>query len=525
MSDVRAPGGRGRRLVPLAASALALALPTAAWASPGGDLSAEPDTHTIVGGELAETCDWPTTVLMQGGGGLCTGTLVHPEIVLFAAHCPTPSQVRFGESTNRVAAAVPVERCERFGSGAQVANDDYAYCKLAQAVELAPTPILYGCERDELQIGSEVAIAGFGQDESGRAGTKRWATTQVTGFPSSGNNANMVAVGGNGTGAWQGDSGGPAYLQLDDGGWRAFGIVSGGSGAGQPVLYVQMHTVVEWVESRSGVDITPCHDVDGTWNPGPDCGRYATTPTAGGSWANGCANGDPLSPMSQTCGLAFGETDTVPPTIAITSPTNGATFPDDPTTVQVTIDAQDDVGIVRVWLEINGADQPIEDRVAPYEFSNVTFPAGSYTLRAKVEDFGGQIAVSEPVGVGVGGAAPPDTGGGGTTTGGDPTGGDPTGGGTTSGGGTTDASSGTSGAEPGSTTGADPGGSTTSAGTGTGEPAPGGGEGTDGLPGLDDTDEVISCSCTSDAPGPRGAAGSLFALVALGLWSRRRRRA
>ena len=79
-----------RRALP----SLALALPFAlvagpALANPGDEVAAEQEEAEpeIYGGIEAGTCAWPQTVAVTGGQGLCTGTLIHPSVVMYAAHC------------------------------------------------------------------------------------------------------------------------------------------------------------------------------------------------------------------------------------------------------------------------------------------------------------------------------------------------------------------------------------------------------------------------------------------------------
>jgi hypothetical protein len=70
-----------------------------------------------------------------------------------------------------------------------------------------------------------------------------------------------------------------------------------------------IHKGVAWMEQQSGIDITPCHDADGTWNPSAACRGFSMAPLGTGRlWANGCAEPQ-LSPPAATCGSPFGGGD------------------------------------------------------------------------------------------------------------------------------------------------------------------------------------------------------------------------
>jgi Trypsin len=252
----------------------------------------------VYGGAPVGACGWPTTVSL---GGSCSGTLVHPEVVIYAAHCGAdyPS-VRLGEKISGGSGrTVPTSFCEVYPGGGPGNGQDFAVCKLAQAVTDVPiVPIAMGCDTDEIIAGKAVTMVGFGEADNGPYGVKRWVNSTVSSISA----AKEVFIGGGGKDTCQGDSGGPVFMQIDDGSWRVFGITSYGGACGGGGYYSQMHRGMPWFESTTGVDITPCHDANGTWNPGPDCTEFPLTPAVGsGTWANGCSGGA-LSGPSETCG-------------------------------------------------------------------------------------------------------------------------------------------------------------------------------------------------------------------------------
>jgi O-glycosyl hydrolase len=103
-----------------------------------------------------------------------------------------------------------------------------------------------------------------------------------------------------------------------------------------------------------------------------------------------------------------GPPDTIPPTVSITAPTNGATVSGVTT---VSADATDNVGVAAVQFQLDGASLGVEDTTAPYSISwNMAGVAnGSHTLTAVARDAAGNIATSTAIQVNVNNSSPSGT--------------------------------------------------------------------------------------------------------------------
>ncbi|HET6583907.1 MAG TPA: trypsin-like serine protease, partial [Nannocystaceae bacterium] len=140
-----------------------------------GDLVGTREPVGIYGGAPVQACGWPTAVSMEGA---CTGTLVHPRVVVYAQHCGTGyGSVWFGDTMNGTGRSVPTDFCTTYPSGGPGTGRDVAVCVLAEAVDdVEIVPPLMGCETSILTQGRDVQIVGFGETDDGNYGIKYEAT-------------------------------------------------------------------------------------------------------------------------------------------------------------------------------------------------------------------------------------------------------------------------------------------------------------------------------------------------------------
>jgi hypothetical protein len=237
-------------------------------------------------------------------------------------------EASFGEAYNPYGPeqpynSIPIQYCKVFDEAAGMGfdPDDFAYCILAQEPDVEPVPIIMHCEVDEFLDGSydlNLVAVGFGKADSEPAaneesGRKRWASssTDTATLSSSATKVDLDDFASFVPGdPFTGDSGGPTFVQLPDGSWRVLAIntTSGADTAGVPPW-----KFVTWMLEDDEVlaqidDLIPCHDDDGTWAPGPECGSFPESPQSGsGEWARGptaCYDSD-LSGYSATCGAPY----------------------------------------------------------------------------------------------------------------------------------------------------------------------------------------------------------------------------
>jgi secreted trypsin-like serine protease len=93
-------------------------------------------TFPIVGGSTANPNDWPWIVSLRSSSNAhtCGGSLIAPDWVLTAAHCPSPANVRVGPTASTAVSRNVLKRIVHPGYNATTGENDVALIQLSQSV-------------------------------------------------------------------------------------------------------------------------------------------------------------------------------------------------------------------------------------------------------------------------------------------------------------------------------------------------------------------------------------------------------
>jgi hypothetical protein len=145
---------------------------------------------------------------------------------------------------------------------------------------------------------------------------------------------------------------------------------------------------------------------------GPYSVSWDTTSVANGSHSLTAiardAAGNRTTSVAVTVTVSNTTPDTTPPSVSITAPANGATVS---TTVTVSANASDNVGVAGVQFYVDGATLGVEDTAGPYSVSwdTTSVANGSHSLTAIARDAAGNRTTSAAVTVTVSNTTPDTT--------------------------------------------------------------------------------------------------------------------
>ncbi|HEY3806072.1 MAG TPA: trypsin-like serine protease [Kofleriaceae bacterium] len=246
----------------------------------------------VVGGSAVAPGEFPDVVLVAGWTGLCSGTLIAPDVVLTAGHCTEidPQAVLVGSVDYGAPAGdlVPIASVTAYPDWQHAF--DVAVVVLAKPVEaVAPRPIASGCGPHD---GDDARVIGFGLDDPGGSGASTALETAIVAIDDAECTTDPacraalapggeLVAGGRGVAACYGDSGGPLLADTADGGEALFGVVSRATdgSAGAPCSGATVYeradgdAIVAWIEATTGRTVAraPCATALDADAPGGGC--------------------------------------------------------------------------------------------------------------------------------------------------------------------------------------------------------------------------------------------------------------
>jgi secreted trypsin-like serine protease len=220
----------------------------------------EPTSETkIINGTLAPdggSIEQSTVALASSNGQVfCTGTLIHRNYVVSAAHCLANYRGTLYIGFGRGSSEFKYVKANDFavnpgytGSFNKAVPADISVIQLSTAAPAGYNPV--GIYKGTVARGSSLALAGFGQTEAGGTGRLYYTSVNV-----SSQTNNEITVYLNGTGSCYGDSGGPAYVS-SGGRLQVIGATSRGqSGCQGSSIYTNVAYHLNWLENWTGVNL------------------------------------------------------------------------------------------------------------------------------------------------------------------------------------------------------------------------------------------------------------------------------
>lgn len=383
-----------RRLLACSTLVASATVPFAAPALAAPTLRAAIEPQRIDGGAPVQPCGFPAAAELQIGSLRCSAVLIHPRVLVLDDTCPNLTtgydefDFSFNDGTN------PDAGRHAYAQRSNCTFDgDLGVCVLDAPTAVPFTPIAAGCELAAIHDGAPAVVVGMGAtspeqvyDDSKHYGEVTIEDVSEDTFFAHGDAAPC-----------NGDSGAPAFVQVADGSWRVAGVALSTT-CDNPSPFGRLTPMIPWIESTTGIDVTPCHDADGFPDVSEACvGFYAGGSVDDGTWTNSCQ----AVPVGPPGGVCSGDDD--PPAVEIVAPATSPTSLAEPGSVRVEIAAEDSdgVGLRDVRLQIDGQIQPMELTAPPFVF-DVDFPLGSWSVVAIARDWGGNVGESTILEVDVG---------------------------------------------------------------------------------------------------------------------------
>jgi internalin A len=232
---------------------------------------------SIIGGSVpgSEHPAFYSAVSLSGNGSICSGTILSAELLVTAAHCfkdisNPPTHVYFGPSlTAPSTVKLAVKEWKTYKDTQKFfPNYDIAWVRFEGGLPAGHKPVKIATEKTFRKAGQSLAIGGYGltKDPSLNptqtdAGTKLVTEVRLGQFVKDARFSSLLILEPTpGKGNCSGDSGGPAYVEVN-GEWQILGVLNGADSRLTPdvkcesgqAIYTLAAAYKSWIEATAGV--------------------------------------------------------------------------------------------------------------------------------------------------------------------------------------------------------------------------------------------------------------------------------